>query len=407
MKCGWMCLLAVCLTGAVASCSDGDDELDAPIVKPTPEEEVKKPELVVSGELDRVVPTAGKTLEIVFKATDKWTAKTDQTWCKLSAQSGSAGDRVVVNATLEASEEYDRRVAVVTVQMGQLKQQVKVTQMQKNALIVAKNEYVMTDEAGVLELEVQANVDYTVKTADGWLKQVQKSRALEKKMLKFELEANQGYDARESTITVEGGNLKQTVKVVQAQKDAIVAAKQQYDVNADEQVLEFKVSANVEFSVQTEAEWIVEEQTARGLVESNQRFRISANPKTESREGSIVFTSGKLKQTVKVVQEAPEVKPTPQPIPIFRLVVKFEGYTFHVPTFTGTDVLGVIRWGDGQEEAYQQDLKHSFAQEGLHEVTFDMKQTQQVEVKSLKGISHLSFIETSEVPEAETAKREK
>ena len=369
-------------------------------VKVMQEAAVAEPGIIVAGDLERVVPTAGKTMLVEFTSSEYWTAKSDQSWCRPMVTSGEPG-KVKLEVVLDANGDYDNREAVLTLKGGTYEQQVKMIQMQKDALIVAKKEYVVKDGAGELALEVQSNVNFEVKVDASWMRQADNKRGLETKVLNFSIDENPTYDAREATITVESGKLKQIVKVVQAQKDAIVAAKSVYEVNASEQVLEFKISANVEFSVSSPQEWILQEQTTRGLVEYNQRFRILENKQTVKREGTLLYVANGLRQEIKVVQAAAEEKPAPEPIPVFRMVVKFEGYTFHVPTFTGTDVLGVIRWGDGKEEAYRNNLKHTFANDNLHEVTLEMKQANEVEVNSLKGISHLSFVETTEQPREE------
>jgi uncharacterized protein YajQ (UPF0234 family) len=87
--------------------------------------------------------------------------------------------------------------------------------MQRNAIIVAKNEYTMEAAGGDLKFEVNSNVDFTVSTTVDWIKQNAGSRGLEAKTLSFTVEENTSDEPREGMITLISGELKQEVKVIQ------------------------------------------------------------------------------------------------------------------------------------------------------------------------------------------------
>lgn len=56
-----------------------------------------------------------------------------------------------------------------------------ITQMQKDAIILAKNRYEFDNNGGELTLEVQTNVDFGVEIADeykDWIKQIRRQRDL-------------------------------------------------------------------------------------------------------------------------------------------------------------------------------------------------------------------------------------
>jgi len=91
-------------------------------------------------------------------------------------------------------------------------------QAQKNAIIVAKNEYTVEAAGGDLKFEVNTNVDFKVETSVDWMKQNTESRGLEAKPLSFKIAENTTEEAREGVITISSGDLKQEIKVIQKAK---------------------------------------------------------------------------------------------------------------------------------------------------------------------------------------------
>lgn len=119
--------------------------------------------------------------------------------------------------TISPNDTYDARTTNIVFfnKAENLSDTVTVTQMQKDAIIVAQNEYTVDANGGNLEFDVNTNVEFTVEIADSWIKQQTESRGLVTKPLYFVVEANTDSEKREGTINIISGDLKQTVKVVQ------------------------------------------------------------------------------------------------------------------------------------------------------------------------------------------------
>jgi hypothetical protein len=130
----------------------------------------------------------------------------------------------------------------------------------------------------------------------------------------FSISANASYDAREAEITFTNKETGESakVKVTQAQKDAIIIAKNEYTIEAIGGNLDFDVNTNVNFKVETSVDWIVQNTGSRGLEAKSLSFTIAENTANESREGLIIITFGELKQTIKVIQAKKEA-PAPNP----------------------------------------------------------------------------------------------
>ena len=116
-----------------------------------------------------------------------------------------------------SNEEYDSRSAEILFinKENGVFDMVTINQMQKDAIIVAKNEYTIEAAGGDLNFEVNTNVDFKVETSVDWIKENAGSRGLDSKPLSFTIEGNASDESREGLITISFGELKQTIKVVQ------------------------------------------------------------------------------------------------------------------------------------------------------------------------------------------------
>ena len=100
--------------------------------------------------------------------------------------------------------------------------------------------------------------------------------------------------------------------ITQAQKDAILVAKNEYSMEAAGGELKFDVNTNVDFKVETSVDWISPKAESRSMVAKSLSFTIAENTSDESREGLIIIFSGELKQEIKVIQ-AEKAAPAPDP----------------------------------------------------------------------------------------------
>ena len=188
---------------------------------------------------------------------------------------------------------------------GALTQTVKVYQSQKDALIVSKNDIVVSAESGTLSFEILSNVEFTVSAPNvDWLRATT-TRGLTTHTLHYEYDANSSYDSRVAYIVVTNtkNNKSETITITQAQRDALVLAKDSYTVDSEGDQIEIEVGHNIDFDVEISADWITKADT-RAFVTDKLTFVIAENTDTENREGKIYFKSknGTLTQTVKVYQ---------------------------------------------------------------------------------------------------------
>jgi hypothetical protein len=126
------------------------------------------------------------------------------------------------------NEAYDLRTAEIIFANAEfaISDTVRITQVQKDALIVAKNEYTIEGKGGTLDFTVNTNVDFEVSTNVDWIKQNVSSRGLVEKTLSFIIEGNAAYEVREGIITISADDLTQEVVVKQNKREAPFIVKQ-------------------------------------------------------------------------------------------------------------------------------------------------------------------------------------
>ncbi len=122
--------------------------------------------------------------------------------------------------TAGTNENYDNRQAriVFTNKENNLSDTIKVTQLQKIAIILAKNEYEFGSWGGNLDFEVQTSVDVKVEISDNaksWIVQI-KAKALQTKSLCFKVASYSEDDNRQGTIKLSGGDVEQIITVKQS-----------------------------------------------------------------------------------------------------------------------------------------------------------------------------------------------
>ena len=92
---------------------------------------------------------------------------------------------------------------------------VHIVQVQKDAILVAKQSYPVGAEAGQLDFVVNTNVDFEVSVSAGWIRQAPKTRGLVEVPLSFVYDANTNEESREAVIKLSAEGVEQSITVVQ------------------------------------------------------------------------------------------------------------------------------------------------------------------------------------------------
>lgn len=119
----------------------------------------------------------------------------------------------------DPNEEYDNRTAsiIFTNRTFGLKQTFTLTQMQKNAILIAEESYSIDASGGTLDLEVNTNVDFRVELSETWIRQTTPSSVsgLVGKALHFIVDPNPKTEPREATILLMADDAEQVITIRQ------------------------------------------------------------------------------------------------------------------------------------------------------------------------------------------------
>ena len=263
------------------------------------------PALVLS-QSEYIVSSAGETIQVELRSNTAYEIEMPGVdWLrKNSSRSLSTYTHYFI---VDPNETYDARSAVIRFidRENGIEQTVTVTQMQRDAIVVAQNVYQIGVEGGALDFAVQANVDFTVSTNADWITQVE-TRGLTERMLCFDVAPNEGEEMREAAITLESGSVKQTIKVQQfgkMEEPFIDLSLQEYKVGNAGGTFQIDVRTNIEYQVIIPDEsWIIE--TAYDGI--THFFEVLLNDTYDARTAEIRFvnTEKGIEKTVTVTQEA-------------------------------------------------------------------------------------------------------
>ena len=209
------------------------------------------------------------------------------------------------------NEDKEKREGEITFKNGDKVESVKVYQAGGAILLLSQNEYTVSDAGETISVDIKSNIDFGVQMPNvDWIIDEASSRGLSSHTLKYAIKANEGYDSRSAEIVFydKNSDLKDTLKVVQAQKDAIILSQKEIFVGAKADTIEVKLNANVEFEMEIpNVDWI-SHITSRSLKEHCAIFYVQNNDTEERRNANVLFY-GKNKlvcDTIAIIQKSKE-----------------------------------------------------------------------------------------------------
>lgn len=249
----------------------------------------------------------GATIEVEVKAnTDYQVAisETAKSWISEVQSKSRALTTRKHSFTIAASEDTEKREGEITFKSGDKVETVKVYQAGGPIVLLTKNEYTVSDQGETISVDLKSNVEFSVKMPEvDWITEENASRAMSSHTLKYVISPNESYDSRSAEIVFydKNSNVTDTLKVIQAQKDAIVISKKNYEVKAEGETIEVKLSANVEYEVtMPETDW-VSQVSSRALTEHTLYFKVTKNEAENGRSAEITFTNNNSGLEEKIV----------------------------------------------------------------------------------------------------------
>ena len=231
-------------------------------------------------------------------------SETSKNWISQSAKTrGLTSNNLSFD--IAPSEEYDKRTGEIIIKSGEFSETVHVYQSGEGVLLLTKSEYSVSDKGETIAVDLKSNFAFDVKMPDvDWVQSAAKTRGMSSHTLYYTIAPNETYDSREAEIIFYDKNsaVKDTLKIMQVQKDAIIIGKKEYKISANGETVGIELSSNINYdiSLPTDCSWIK-------YVRSNGNrlyFDIEENYSNEIRKGHIIIDSPAiLKQdTIQIIQ---------------------------------------------------------------------------------------------------------
>ena len=239
------------------------------------------------------VAQEGGQIEIEVKANIDYKMEISEEakdWIKES--SGRALTTYKHKLDIAMNEDAEKREGEITFKSGDKVETVKVYQAGGAILLLSQNEYTVSDAGETISVDIKSNIDFGVQMPDvDWIIDEASSRGLSSHTLKYVIKANEGYDSRSAEIIFydKNSDLKDTLEVAQAQKNAIILSEKEIVVSSEGETIEVKLSANVDFEItMPNVDWITLVES-RALKEHMISLNVSENNGNDNRNAKIIF----------------------------------------------------------------------------------------------------------------------
>lgn len=264
------------------------------------------PSIIVS-EQNIAVGAKGETITIEVKGNVSATPRIPNNIDWISEVTTKAWSTNTYYFLISPNDSYDDRTAAIVFVNDEngLSESVTITQMQKNAIVIATNSYSFNNNGGTFNIEVNSNVDYEVNIGSDWVKKVE-TKALTTQNLLFEVAKNESYDNRETTISFisKDKDITQEVRVYQSQTNAIIISEKEKTISPDGESFEVEIKANISYDViMPDVDWIRKIET-KALASSTLHLCVEANETYDNRDCVIIIrdNNNQIEDRLSIIQ---------------------------------------------------------------------------------------------------------
>lgn len=143
------------------------------------------------------------------------------------------------------------------------------------------------------------------------------------------------------------------------------------------------LTTNYDWTATTSDPWLQVSPSSGKKGVASLTLRAEANDKSTTRKATVTVTCRDLIRSVTVTQ-MPSLSQT--------LVIKHANASFQAPSFTGSSLSAIVKWGDGTEEKYSSSLTHSYSITGSHMVEINLAGAYSFTLASVAGVSEIDFL---------------
>lgn len=276
------------------------------------EEAVVEDAITLSTETIEAAPE-GDVYEVTVTSSADWRVSGLCDWARPLAESGKSGE--ILRIEVDPSSSREIQTTEFKVFSGSAVKSLKVNSNPSFVMsLLTDNEVEFTSSESALKIKLDTNVPEieSVFTGSGseWIEYVDRQEVFGSTVLSFTVKANETYVGRETELTLSGNGKSASVKISQAQLDAIITdTPKVVHTGLDASSVNFVVRANVEFTFDLPSWLTLDSQVpgARGedgLTDYTIKLSFGENP--ASRVADLNFISGgKILLQVSVKQQNP------------------------------------------------------------------------------------------------------
>jgi uncharacterized protein YjdB len=248
------------------------------------------------------------------------------------------------------NDDYNARSAKIKFydNNSKLSETVEINQASIGAVITLEtSEYNISCDKQDLDIDVNSNFDYDIDFQGAtWVKQRKaKTRGITSRILRLSIDENENYETRTAKIKLYDKNSSASVEVILNQLSntpTISAEKKEYEVDANKQNLDIKISSNVDYTVDLQGtEWISNRNAkTRTLATSTLNLSIDKNDGYDSRTAKIMLyeKNGSASEEITITQKAKnEIE-----IPNKEFIVDENGGTLNIEVNSNVDYKFII-----------------------------------------------------------------
>lgn len=274
----------------------------------------KSPMLELQGSTYLSFSSDGGTETVIFTTNRPWSI-TSEPWCEVSPSSGTAsGGPVSITVSCEANRTFASRTCALRIKAEELTKDIQVRQEKNYGVLVSPTSFDLTNEAQIIEVEVQANIYYDIEidaSCQNWITQDKTKAPLSEKIV-YNIAANESYDAREGKISIKtfSGEESETIIIRQSQASGLFVSPASFDVGNGGDTISLTVTTNESFNyviAEDAKQWIIPV-SSKGLSSSTLLFDVLKNEGGKLRVGTITIIGANNTRTVNVIQS--DEKPT-------------------------------------------------------------------------------------------------
>ena len=144
-------------------------------------------------------------------------------------------------------------------------------------------------QGGTVGFSFSTNIEWVLTSSASWCKYAATPNSEEISVV-LTCGENTTYESRECLLSIRAGEMEKSIRVVQAQKDAIDVNMSKYEASPDGEILAIRLSHNVEFTITVNVPWI-ERVGTKAYVTEDVSFSIEHNYTDADRQGEILFSS--------------------------------------------------------------------------------------------------------------------